>query len=82
MAANRARLQLVASTSRSDSRGGEAREMLDRAEEFGRLAADLPPGSKLRAHLLRAARIYRATAYARQCMPAGASAVRAPLGRS
>jgi hypothetical protein len=65
-----------------DTRGGEPRDMLDRAEEFGRLAADLPPGSKLRVHLLRAARIYRATAYSRQRMPASAGTARAPLGRN
>jgi hypothetical protein len=45
-----------------ETRAAEARAMLDLAEEFRRLATDLPLQSRLRAHLMRSARIYRVTA--------------------
>jgi hypothetical protein len=62
MVPSTASLKGVPSTSRIDTRGEDARVLLDFADEFRRLAAELPPGSKLRAHLLRSETIYRETA--------------------
>jgi hypothetical protein len=62
MAVYTANLRAVPSTSRIDTRGESAGVLLDFADEFRRLAADLPAESKLRAHLLRSERIYRDTA--------------------
>jgi hypothetical protein len=74
MAAEIASLQAVPSTSRIDTRGESARVLLGFADEFRRLAADLPAESKLRAHLLRSETIYRDTAWS-------ASARRSPAVR-
>jgi hypothetical protein len=63
MAVHTANLRAVPSTSRIDTRGESAGVLLDCADEFRRLAADLPADSKLRAHLLRSETIYRDTAW-------------------
>jgi hypothetical protein len=72
MAPSTASLQGVPSTSRIETRGEDARVLLDFADEFRRLAAELPPDSKLRAHLLRSETIYRETAYGAAAHPSPA----------
>jgi hypothetical protein len=63
MAVRTANLRVVPSTPRVDTRVESAGVLLGFADEFRRLAAELPAESKLRAHLLRSETIYRDTAW-------------------